>query len=212
MKLYTTLNIIRQHNPCKDSWEKALKLLGKTKPDDDPLSFEWILDNMGVCDATGWIQAVRDEDRVDVERDARLFACDCAESVLDNFESEHPQDGRVRECINVSRLFARGETNDEARSAAYSAAWSAARSAANSAADSAAYSAAWSAARSAADVAAWSAAYSSARSAADVAAYSAARSAGRSAADSAADSAAWSAGRSAEREKQSDIFRKYFCD
>ena len=164
MKLYTTLNIIRQQNPCKDSWIKTLKLLGKTKPDDDPLSFEWILANMGVCDAVWGLQAVRDEDQVDVERDARLFSCDCAESVLDNFESEHPQDGRVRECINVSRLFARGETNDEARSAAYSAA----------------------------DSAAWSAA--------------------RSAAYSAANSAAYSAGWSAEREKQSDIFRKYFCD
>ena len=192
MKLYTTLNIIRQHNPCKESWEKALRLLGKTKPDDDPLSFEWILDNMGIRDATWWLQAVRDEDRVDVERDARLFACDCAESVLDNFESEHPQDGRVRECINVSRLFARGETNDEARSAAYSAA------------DSAAWSAARSAAYSAANSAAWSAADSAAWSEADSAAYSAAY--------SAANSAAYSAGWSAEREKQSDIFRKYFCD
>ena len=188
MKLYTTLNIIRQHNPCKDSWEKALKLLGKTKPDDDPLSFEWILDNMGFCDAVWGLQAVRDEDRVEVERDARLFACDCAESVLDNFESKYPKDGRVRECINTSRLFARGETNDEARSAA------------ESAAESAAYLAAWSAAESAAESAAWSAAHSAARSAA----WSAARSAARS--------AAWSAARWAEREKQSDIFRKYFCD
>jgi chemotaxis protein histidine kinase CheA len=184
MKLYTTLNIIRQHNPCKDSWEKALRLLGKTKPDDDPLSFEWILDNMGVCDAIWGLQAVRDEDRVDVERDARLFACDCAESVLDNFESEHPQDGRVRECINVSKLFARGETNDKARSAARSAACEAARSAACEAARSAAYAAARSAE--------WSAA--------------------RSAAGPEARSAARSAAESAEREKQSEIFRKYFCD
>ena len=156
MKLYTTLNIIRQHNPCKDSWIKTLKLLGKTKPDDDPLSFEWILDHMGVCDAIWGLQAVRDEDQVDVERDARLFSCDCAESVLDNFEAKYPHEGSVRECINVSRLFARGETNDEARSEAYSAArseaYSAAESAAWSAARSAAYSAAWSAARSQSDI------------------------------------------------------------
>ena len=200
MKLYTTLNIIRQHNPCKDSWEEALSLLGKTKPDHDPLSFEWILDNMGVRDAIWGLQAVRDEDRVDVERDARLFACDCAESVLDKFESKYPQDGRVRECINVSRLFARGETNDEARLAARLAADSAARSAADSVAWSAACSAAYSAARSAARLAA--------RLAADSAAWSAADSAAWSAACSAARSAAWLA----EREKQSDIFRKYFCD
>jgi hypothetical protein len=184
MKLYTTLNIIRQHNPSKDSWRKALRILGKTKPDDEPLSFEWVLDNMGIRDAIWGLRAVQDKDKDTVDRDARLFACDCAESVLDNFESKYPQDGRVRECINVSRLFARGETNDEA--------WSAARSAA------------YSAARSAADLAAWSAAYSAARSAA----WSAARSAAWSAADSAADLAAYSA----EREKQSDIFRKYFCD
>ena len=196
MKLYTTLNIIRQHNPCKDSWEKALRLLGKTKPDDDPLSFEWILDNMGVCDAIWGLQAVRDEDRVDVERDARLFACDCAESVLDKFESEHPQDGRVRECINVSRLFARGEVDDETRSAAYSEARSEARPAADSAAGSAAYSAAYSASDSAAYSAARSTAYSAARSTAYSTAYS----------------TAGPEAESAEREKQSEIFRKYFCD
>ena len=176
MKLYTTLNIIRQHNPCKDSCEKALKLLGKTKPDDEPLSFEWILDNMGIRDAIWGLRAVKDKDKDTVERDARLFSCDCAKSVLNNFEANYPHDGRVRECINISRLFARGETNDEARSAAYSAA----RSAAYSAAESAEESAAWSAADSAAESAAWSAADSAANSAARSAAYSAAWSAARS--------------------------------
>jgi len=211
MKLYTTLNIIRQHNPCKESWEKALKLLGKTKPDDEPLSFEWILDNMGIRDAIWGLRAVKDKDKDTVERDARLFACDCAKSVLNNFEANYPHDGRVRECINISRLFARGETNDEARSAAYSAArsaaYSAAWSAARSAARSAAYSAARSAAESAAESAEESAAWSAADSAAESAAWSAADSAANSAARSAAYSAAWSAARS-----QSDIFRKYFCD
>lgn len=191
MKLTTTLNIIREHSPCTDSWKKALQLLGKTGPDDESLSYEWILDNLGICDAIWALQACRESDKAGVEREARLFACDCAESVLENFESKYPQDGRVRECINVSRMFARGEADDAARSAAWSAAWSAVRSAADSAARSAARSAAWSAAQ-------WTA-------------WSAADSAADSAAQWAARSAVWSAADSAARDKQTEIFRQYFC-
>ena len=66
------------------------------------------------------------------ERTARLFACDCAERVLKNFEDVCEDDGRVRKCINTARRFARGKATKEELSAARSAAWSAARSAARS--------------------------------------------------------------------------------
>jgi hypothetical protein len=103
-------------------------------------------------------------------RTARLFAADCAERVLPNWEKKHPGDDRIRKTIETVRQYANDEaTKDELR-AAYSAARSAARLAADPAARWAAYSAAYSAARSAARLAANSAAYS----AADSAAYSAA--------------------------------------
>jgi len=109
------------------------------------------------------------------ERTARLFAADCAESVVHLFEERYPGDERPRRAIEAARRYARGEIDSAARSAARSAADSAAWSAADSAARSAVW-AAWSAADSAARSAVWAA-----RSAADSAAWSAARSAAWSA-------------------------------
>ena len=90
------------------------------------------------------------------ERTQRLFACDCAEHVLGNFENKYPDDDRPRKAIEVARAFANGTATEEELSAVVSAAYSArsaARSAAYSArsaaysARSAAYSAAYSAER-----------------------------------------------------------------
>jgi len=139
------------------------------------------------------------------ERTARLFACDCAERVLGNYEVKYPDDSRVRDSIEVARLYADGSATLDDLEAAYSAALSAAFSAHSAAfsayraaysAAASAYSAADSAAYRAADSAAFSAAFSAYR-AADSAAYRAADSAAASA-YSAADSAAFSAYRAAD--------------
>ena len=100
------------------------------------------------------------------EKTARLFAADCAESVLPNYESKYPDDARPRKAIQAARDYANGKIGVEELSAARSAADYAAYYAADYAARSAAYSAARSAAYSAADYAAYYAAYSAARSAA----------------------------------------------
>ena len=79
------------------------------------------------------------------------WSLDCATFIVDNYNKEHPNDNRINDCLEKTRLFLLGETTEEelsaaestARSAAWSAAWSA-RSAAWSA-----ESAAWSAAESA---------------------------------------------------------------
>ncbi len=47
----TTLNKIRECGPCKPSWEKLLSSLNKTQADDDPISFRYLLDTLGVDDA-----------------------------------------------------------------------------------------------------------------------------------------------------------------
>ncbi len=125
-----------------------------------------------------------------VERELRLFDCDCAERVLPNFE-KMSNDPAPRKAIEVARLYANGKATADELAAAWSAAESAAAAAA-SAAESAARSAAESAAESAAS-AARSAAASVAASAAASAAWSAAESAAASAAASAAESAAESA-------------------
>ena len=63
-----------------------------------------------------------------------LVACDCAELVLPIFEKKHPNDKRVRECIEVTRKWAAGEATIEevrkARNAAYAATAAAADAAA----------------------------------------------------------------------------------
>ena len=64
------------------------------------------------------------------ERNARLFACDCAERAL--ARSEQP-DPRSVEAIRVSRAFANGEATSEQLAAAWAAAWAAARAAAEAA-------------------------------------------------------------------------------
>ena len=47
----TTLNKLRAHNPCADRRRKLLTYLGKTSPDDEPLSFRVILESNGLDDA-----------------------------------------------------------------------------------------------------------------------------------------------------------------
>jgi hypothetical protein len=67
------------------------------------------------------------------EKTARMFACDCAARVLHFYERKY-DDPRVRNCIEVARLYANGKaTHDDlaaARAAARAAAWAAARAAA----------------------------------------------------------------------------------
>ena len=67
------------------------------------------------------------------ETTARLFAADCAETVLDLFEKRDDSPA-PRRAIEAARKFARGEISPEVLSAAWLAAESAARSAAESAA------------------------------------------------------------------------------
>ena len=69
------------------------------------------------------------------ERTARIFACDCAESVLSLYEKEHPGDKRPRQAIDTARRFADGKATKKELTAA----WAAARNAAEDAAGDAAW-------------------------------------------------------------------------
>ena len=139
----TTLNKIKEQNPCKEGWEKLLTFLNKIKADDEELDLLAILESNGLKDAIWALCFVEGKDK-----EIRLMACDFAESVV-----HLANDKRCVNAIKVSRDYANGlATNEELK-----AAWDAARAAAKYAASSAALAAgdaAWVAASDSAWVAA----------------------------------------------------------
>ena len=142
----TTLNKIREHNPCKSGWETLLKSLNKTNPDDEPIAISYIVESNGLDDAIWCLRAVEGHDR-----EIRLFAVFCARQV------EHLlTDQRSIEAINIAERYANGEATRDELAAAHSAAEAAAaRAAAWEAweawtAWAAAWTAAWAATKAAA--------------------------------------------------------------
>jgi hypothetical protein len=99
----TTLNKIKAHSPCEDVWDKLLNYLGKTQADDDPLSIATIIESNGIKDAVWALCAVEGKDK-----EIRLFAADCAESVLHVYEKQYPNDYRPRKAIQAARDYANG--------------------------------------------------------------------------------------------------------
>ena len=139
--MQTTLNKIREHQPCKEGWEKLLKNLKKTKSDDEPLLLLTILDSNGLDDALWCMRAIDGRDK-----EIRLYAVWCARQV------QHlMKDPRSLAALDVAERFANGEATveelDAARAVARGAAWDAAWAAAWAAAGDAARAAAGAAAR-----------------------------------------------------------------
>jgi hypothetical protein len=139
---------------------------------------------------------------VNIDRELRLFACDCAERVLHIYERDNSSKA-PRQAIEVARRFANGKATNEELAAAREAA-GAARAAARAAVrEAAAWAAAWAAAAGAAraavrEAAAWAAAREAAAGAA------------RAAAWAAAAGAAWAAAREAEIKWQREHFDQMF--
>jgi hypothetical protein len=183
----TTLNKIKAHSPCSDGWNKLLNHLGKKQVDDEPLSIATIIQSNGIKDAVWALCAVEGKDK-----EIRLFAADCAESVLHIYEKQYPNDDRPRKAIQAARDYANGLINEDKLSASRDAACAAAGAAAGEAAGEAAGAAAGAAAGEAAGEAAW-AAWDATRAAAWEAAWEAARDAGGAAAGAAARAAAMAA-------------------
>lgn len=129
---YTTLNKLREHSPCCEGWRRLLTYLGKTKADDEPLSFKSILDSNGLDDA---IWALRSIDSPEV----RLFAVRCVRQIQHLISDECSLNA-----LDVSEMYAVGNATSEEISAARDAAWAASWDAALDAAREA-----WEAARDA---------------------------------------------------------------
>ena len=168
--IYTTLNKIREHEPCIDGWRKLLRHIGKAQADDEPLALATILQSNGLDDALWCLRAVDGH-----EKEVRLYAVWCARQV------QHlMKDPRTLAALDVAERHAHGQATDAELAAAYAAsaeAWDAAYAARDAA--YAASAAAWAAA-SAASAEAWAAA-SAAANAAAYAAWNAASAAAREA-------------------------------
>ena len=129
--LTTTLRKLREHGACSERYAHLVAALGEGWGDDATIPLLRVIDLNGTEDAIWAFRACEPE----AERDkiARLFACDCAESVLPIFERERPDDNRPREAIRIARLFAYGEATGEQRAAGGGAARAGARDAAGDA-------------------------------------------------------------------------------
>lgn len=128
----TTLNKLRAHSPCESGWKKLLAHLGKTQADDEPLQLSTILESNGIQDAVWALRSLNG-----VDKELRLFACDCAEHVLYLFENVYPKDNRPRNAIENARKYAQGTATKEELAAAANAANAAYAAAASVAADAA---------------------------------------------------------------------------
>jgi hypothetical protein len=202
----TTLNAIREHSPCEGVWEKLLKSLGKTQADDEPLPLVAILDSNGIDDAIWCLRVPEEEEH---RTAVRLFTCDVARGVLHIFEKQSPNDKRPRHAIEIARRYALGKATKEELDAA----WAAARDAAEAlggdaarAAEAAAWAAVWDAAEALGGDAARAA---RAARAAWAAVWDAAWDAAWDA-EAAAWDAAWTTAGNAEKDRQAQLFIKYF--
>jgi hypothetical protein len=204
MILSTTFNKLKEYGACQSGYTKLAKHMGGIKKygNNTPIDLITILESNGIEDCIWSLRAAIEPER---DKIARLFAADCAESVLPLFESEKPNDPRPRAAIQAARDYAVGLITDEQRAAARDAAWAAAGAAAWDAAGDAARAAARDAARDAA----WDAAGDAARAAAWAAARDAAGDAAWAAARDAAWAAAWAAARDAARDEQSKTLAAY---
>jgi hypothetical protein len=154
MKISTNKRELIELKACKEGF----KIFVNAHGDNDALLSQ-CLESNGWDDVWWLLHEVEDHLTDSQKRDLRLLACYWAESVLDIFEKEHPNDNRPRLAIKASRDFADGLiASDQLAAARAAAAW-AARAAAAGAARVAAWAArdaAWAAAGAAAR-AAWAA-------------------------------------------------------
>jgi len=111
----TTLNKIKEKDPCAEGWAKLLKGLGKTQADDEPLLIAKIIETNDFDDAMWATQAVEGHDR-----ELRLFACWCCDQIAHLIT-----DDRSKNAVSVERKFANGEATEQERAAAWAAAWAA---------------------------------------------------------------------------------------
>ena len=138
MTYTVTLNQIAPHQPCVGRWAEALRLFGKTSPDDEPIPLAAILDKWGL-DAALW--CLRD---LGPEHDGavRLLICNFAAAALKH-ASFCVRWRILRPTIKVARHYARGEATEKELAIAGNAARTAAKCVTGEASAWSARAAAW---------------------------------------------------------------------
>jgi len=179
--LKTTLNKIRECDPCSGRWETLLRFLGKTQADDEELLFLTIVESNGYDDALWCMRAAPE-----YEKEWRLFAVWCARQVQHLMTDE-----RSIAALDVAEKHTNVDATDDELNSASNAAWAAVSAEKSPEVRASASAAAWAAAWAAASNAASAAATAEARYAARAAASNAASNAASAAASAEASAAAW---------------------
>ncbi len=118
MALVTSLNKIREYRPCTSGWKTLLKALGKTEPDDEPITIEFILNSNGVDDAIWCLRATTGHTDAIIK-----FAQQCADAVahLKNSSSSAAQRYAADAANAVYAVYAANAANAAAAYAVYAA-------------------------------------------------------------------------------------------
>ena len=114
-QLYTTFELLREHEACKRRYRYLARKLGGVLAygRTTPIPLLKILEVNGLDDAEWALRAVPEEQQALRDRIARHIACDYAERVLPIFEEAVPGDSLPRDTIAVSRRFADGKASSE---------------------------------------------------------------------------------------------------
>ena len=176
--LTTSFQRLREHHACKPRYRHLAKALGGIRAygQTTPIPLSVILEKNGLDDALWAFPTVPDDQRDEMQRISRIFACRCVrETPLQDGRKvwDLLTDERSRGAVEVAERYAAGESSDDELAAAWDAARDAARDAAGDAAWAAAWDAAGAAAGAAARAAAWDAAGAAAWAAARAAAWDA---------------------------------------
>ena len=129
--LHTTFRKAQKVGACIKSYKKMAKALGGISKYgvNTPIPLDKVLEVCGLDD-TLWCLHITIES---CDREARLFACDCAERGLPIYEARYSNDRRPRQAIETSRKFANGQATSEELAASWAAAAGAAAVAAEAA-------------------------------------------------------------------------------
>lgn len=130
--LHTTLNLIRQHEPCQPEFGVFVKSLRKECPlctarikhlqsncqhkpygDDDPIPFDVMLKHTEFKNVLWSFQAVMPGEEQERDSIGRLLVCDCVERVLPIYHKFDPDDETLEIVIYVSRCYAYGGATDD---------------------------------------------------------------------------------------------------
>lgn len=186
--LTTTLNRIKTCDPCDDGWQAGLKAASKTEPDDEPISYEAILNAVGIDNALWCCRA-----ETQYESLWRRYAVWCARQV------QHLMaDQRSITALDVAERHANGEATDSELASAADAAWDTAMDAAMDAVKASARTSARASARDAVKA--------SARASARASAWDAISDTAWASAKASAWSAAWASAWTSARDAQSAAF------